>query len=303
MSSAGGRDEDLKQGSPELDDDDVDAASVISASPVVSPVAVAAAATTLRSVPLLDQKARDCVARVKEELKNFKAGKPHEFMCSPVNPYRLILTEPEARATAIFRAIGPDLSRWNIETLRRLLVDGFNVYLPPGYLQSHFGVLNHIKKLYSQLESETRAYSEEIREENTKLQYYHDMNIKSEEQKQREALVDQTIANKNAAIEASYNAAMKAYRAEKKRIGEELKRIGNPGELARFVIPDPPVKPKKEPNRNKRRTVYQYEIPQVRGEYIPTQEFARRRHPRRLLTTAFSGLSLLAILTALYKIK
>jgi len=96
---------------------------------------------------------------------------------------------------------------------------------------------------------------------------------------------------------------MKAYRVQKKRIQDELKHIRDAGELARFVIPDPPVKQKEIPKRDKRRTVYQYEIPQARGEYIPTQEFARRRHPRRFLTTAFSGLSLLAILTALYKIK
>jgi len=283
------------------DDESLMAASVTSTSPDISPVEVPAAAG--RAAPMLDQQARECIARVKEELKNFKAGKPHEFMCHPKNRYRLILTEPEARATAIFRALGPDLARWNIETLRRLLVDGFNVYLPPGYLQSHFGVLNHMKKLYSQLESEVRAYSEEIRQENKKLQYYYDTQIKSEDLKQSEAELDQRIRSQNNALKADYNAAMKAYRVEKKRVADELKRIGNAGELARFVIPDPPVKPKDIPERDKRRTVYQYEIPNARGEYIPTQEFARRRHPRRLLTTAFSGLSLLAILTALYKIK
>jgi len=160
-----------------------------------------------------------------------------------------------------------------------------------------------MKQLYSKLEAETTAYEHEIDEDNRKLITYYDNNIKDPQLKEAEAALDARIARDNATAENSYQAEMKAWRAERKRISDALKAVQNPGDLARFAIPDQPKKPPKQPARNKRSTVYQFVLPIVRGEYIPTQEFARRRHPRRLINTAFSGLSLLAILTALYKIK
>jgi len=109
-------DSDWEDSGEDDDSDDDDTSSVLTSMSSSSVVGVPdtsarqplfSAASTSSSAA--DKKTCDPV-KVQEELKAFFGKRdPRTFICQPGNKYRLILTEPSARATAIFKTIGSDL--------------------------------------------------------------------------------------------------------------------------------------------------------------------------------------------------